>query len=373
MVLFDAIAEFISFLEVGLIILLVKEAIGVFKGDHSSGGGWGGKMFGGGGDRASIAGENAAEAMDKAALADERRLAQQEAAQKSEEIREAQDSSAILNLNGRQVNDLSHMIGLLNQIIQVLRKGSVRAPNLRQEIGEKIGQLTAQWIDLGKVKQNISQYNNDLANEEALEESRLRNMTVTARDSLIREQGSQSKRNSAGKFVKMNPFLTKASAKDKTWEKKQGEVIKKALSESMKERDLIMRQFTVHEREVSELEREFTQEYTTAINYLKTPGTASIPLAIQHLEAAKKKLESARNIENKMVRNDINKIRSRIRSKFNDLKMENVLREDIGMGVKQQVATGSKAKQAVARTGRGIPFQGVITNIKGIRFKRKGP
>lgn len=347
MVLFDAVAEFVSFLELALIILAVKEAWGVIKGGGGSGGGWGGKMFGGGGDRASIAGENAAEAMDKAALADEQRLAQQEAAQKSEEIREAQDSSAILNLNGRQVNDLSHMIGLLNQIIQVLKKGTVRDPNLRQEIGEKIGQLTTQWVDLEKVKQNIAQYNRDLANEEVLEESRLRNMAITAKDSMMREQKSQGNR-VKGQFVKMNPFLKKEASSVKKWDAKQSGVIKKALGESMKERDLIMRQFTVHEREVSELEREFTQEYTTAINYLKTSGTASIPLAIQHLELARKKLESARNIENKMVRNDINKIRSRIQSKFNDLKVENVLRQEIGMGIRQQVTTGSRAKQTVA-------------------------
>ncbi len=373
MVLFDAVADFVGFLQVALIVLAIKEVIGVFRGDGNKGegGGWNmGKLLGGvgaGGNQAATI-----EAGDVAAQQEEERQRKQEATEMAQQRREMADLRAVQALTKRELTDydgirrdVEKLIGILQRMQQERRAN----PELVEEIKQTIGHIQPSAADVRNVEQMLRTRIADLDAVETAELGNVAGMWQSTRREItdISKGNVKGWAGSAGK----GPNPKKLTQAKQRFEQDAANRAKDQLAQTRKTLEQ-------HALGISSLERAFGMQFNSAMTALQGNNLGQ---AIVNLEAARedvKKIEEGLKV---LGRNDVNRVGQDIRRKLADLQAETKLNFLSEMGVTRQAravsaAVSAKGKlQGVAKGLRGVSqFVKVSGKNLKVRFgKGKGP
>ncbi len=156
MVLFDAVADFVGFLQVALIVLAIKEAIGVFRGEGGQGGLGGFKIpeiFGGGGNNNARSAERAEAGED----ARERKEAEGAAGAAGAEGKE---ENIVERLSAQEIKDLQAIRNFVDRIRNYAASGQLTHEQVKAIAKAKAGALEAAVKRLLDYSNRAKQANN---------------------------------------------------------------------------------------------------------------------------------------------------------------------------------------------------------------------
>lgn len=353
MVLFDAVANFIGFLQVALVILAIKELIGIFKGrETGGGGGWGGGLFKGGKPgNAAVAAAN-----DEAALAEESAESKERATEIAEEARELNDLRAIRGITNIERKTWDGIKGILKTLIDKLRsrvKAGGANPEFYNEVIARVGEIV--------------QYSNRLQQEDQALDARIREL-----DALETAENENIKKSFLGtkKEIQETTKASKAAGwkgkglNNAAWTTIKGKFETDAEKRISDQISTVRTTMVSHRTALSNAERTFTAYFTQAEQFLRSND---IPRAILQLEAAYKDIDSIQKLLKDIGQNDVARVQADINRRIGDLKRETKASTLTQIGLQQQRAAIQKQGR-LQKIVKGIPFRGVIT-----RLGRKGP
>ncbi|MBI2176461.1 hypothetical protein HYU40_03915 [Candidatus Woesearchaeota archaeon] len=344
MVLFDAVADFVGFLEVALVILAIKEVIGVFRGDSNQGGdggSWGGNLFGGrGGSRPGSAAVATAE--DQAALAEEGTEAKERATELAEEARELIDIRMIRSLTFNESKLWDEIKNACKRMIDALRKmvkAGRESPDLVEEVRLKVGEIVQYSSRISNLEQELRGLIGQLEQLEIAENNNINKMFAGTRKEISEEIVARKASGWAGK----GPNNAK-------WAQVKGKFEQDAKRRINEQVATVKSTLETHAVAVGQLERAFTNYFTKAEAYLRAND---IPHAILQLEAAISDIDKIQAGLRALEGNDVNKVQQLIQRRLNDLKGETKTGTLNSIGIKRQVA-GLRQAQAARRGLKGL-------------------
>lgn len=353
MVLFDAVADFVGFLEVALIVLAIKETIGLFRGDSGQGGGgsgWNmGKLLGGGGEKQAAT----IEAGDMAARQEDERQRKQEAIEMAQQRRELADLRTIQGLAKRELTDYDGIrkdVEKLIDILQRMRKEGRVNPELVEEMQQTVGHIQPSAADVRNVEQMLR---TRIADLDAVERAELGNVSAmwqsTRREITDISKGQKGWRGAPGK----GPNPKKLAGAKQKFEQDAANRARDQLAQTRKTLE-------THAVTISRLEQAFGMQFSSAMTALQGNNLGQ---AIVNLEAARedvKKIEAGLNV---LGRNDVNRVGQDVRRKLADLQAEAKLNFLGEMGVTQQARA---VRAAVSTKGK---LQSAAKGMKGAASK----
>lgn len=359
MVLFDAVADFVGFLQVALIVLAIKEVIGVIKGGESSGGGgWGGRFFGGEGGRGSRPGNAAvATAEDRAALAEEGVEANERAAVVAEEARELNDIRMIRGLTFNEGKLWDEIKKACKKMIDALRKmvkAGRESPNLVEEVRAKVSEIVQYSSRISNLEQELRGLIGQLEQLEIAESRNINMMFSGTRKEISEEIVARKNAGWAGK-----------APNNAKWAQVKGKFEQDAKRRINEQVATVKSSLETHAVAVGRLEQAFANYFTQAEGFLRAND---IPRAILQLEAAISDIDKIEAGLRALQGTDVNKIQGQIQRRLNDLKAETKTGTLNSIGIKKEIA-GVRQAQAAGRGLKGLT--GKPVTIVGRLWPRK--
>lgn len=347
MVLFDAVADFVGFLQVALIVLAIKEAIGIFRGDSSQSGGGGG----GGWNMFKPGSAGVAAANDQAALAEESAEAKERAAEVAEDARELNDIRAIRAITNIERKTWDGIKRVLKTLIDKLRN-RVKAGGANPEFYNEV---------IAKVSE-IVQYSNKLQQEDQAMDARIRELDAleTAEKANINKSFLGTKKEIQETIKASRATGWKGKGPNNTaWTKIKGNFETDAEKRIADQISTVRGNLVSHRTALANYERAFTAYFTQAEQLLRSND---IPRAILQLEAAYKDIDNIQKLLREIGQHDIGRVQGDISRRVGDLRRETKASSLTQIGLQQQRTAAKKAGK-LQTMARGIPFRGVITRL----------